>query len=201
MNDDRLQFGSLYLTRFASSFGFIAVLTLLPTYINIFQPSGLVVGLFTTSLTVAQTAAVIPLAWVADRYDKRTVLLGGLLVSVLAYVAFALVSSSVTFVGSRVLQGVGAVGTGLVTLALVGELAPADSRGTFIGRYNAVRMAGGIAGTLGAGVLYDLYGFVAVFGLLVAMLFAAAVGVLLFVERDETSVERASRDSRSRTSR
>jgi MFS family permease len=92
VNEDRLQFYALYLTRFASGFGFI---TLLPDYIDIFDASGFVVGLFTTAFTLAQTAAVIPLAWAGDRGDKRLVLAGSLALGAGTYVAFALVGSSI----------------------------------------------------------------------------------------------------------
>jgi MFS family permease len=40
------------------------------------------------------------------------------------YIAFALVGSSVQFILVRALQGVAVTGTGLMSLALVGELAP-----------------------------------------------------------------------------
>jgi MFS family permease len=76
----------------------------------------------------------------------------------------------------------------LLSLALVGDLAPDDGRAKYIGKYNSFRMAAGIAGTLGAGVLYALTGFEVVFGLLTTLLIVAACGVWLFVERDETQV-------------
>lgn len=49
-------------------------------------------------------------------------------------------------------------------------------------------MAAGIAGTLGAGVLYALTGFEVVFGLLTVLLGVATFGVWAFVESDATQV-------------
>jgi MFS family permease len=126
------QLYALYLTRFASGFGLVTLLTLLPAYTDLFDPSGFVIGMFTTGLALAQSAAVVPLAWASDRYDKRLVLLGSLGVAMVAYLAF--VATSGQFIGARALQGIAVTGTGLVSLALVGELAPAGERATGSGR-------------------------------------------------------------------
>jgi len=64
---------ALYLSRFAEGFGFITLITLLPTYIRTPDPqattvlgvtigAGLIIGMYTTGFTLAQTAAVVPLA-------------------------------------------------------------------------------------------------------------------------------------------
>ncbi|WP_436909068.1 MFS transporter [Halosimplex marinum] len=185
---DELQFSSLYLARFASSFGFMTVLTLLPDYIDALGATGVTIGLFVTALEVARTVGIVPLGWAADRYSKRTILLGALALSAVAYLSFSLVVSVDGFLVSRTLQGLGMTGTGLVGLALMGDLAPDDSRANYIGRYNAVRMAAGIAGTVGVGVLYALTGFDVVFGLIAVLFVLATVGIWLFVDPDETSV-------------
>ncbi|WP_137283489.1 MFS transporter [Halorussus salinisoli] len=192
MNEDRFQFYALYLTRFASGFGFVTLLTLLPKYISLFEATGLVVGLFTTAFTGAQTLATVPLAWAGDRGDKRLVLVGVLGVSVLSYVAFALVSTpaaeSWQFILVRGLQGVAVTGSGLMSLALVGELAPRDSRANYIGKANSWRLAAGILGSLAAGGLYGWGGFDAVYTVLVALLVPAMAGVWYLLDADETRI-------------
>ena len=190
MDDAQRQFGSLYFTKFATSFGKITLLTLLPTYIDLLNPSGIAIGLFIAAISIARSIGVVPLGWAGDRYDKRTLFLVALVVSLVAYLLFILVESSLGFIAVRVLQGFGLLGTGLIGLALVGELASKDSRANVIGKYNSFRFAAGIAGTLGAGALYDLYGFTPVFGLLAGLLAIATVSVWLFVDPDETSVQR-----------
>lgn len=189
MDDDRLEFGSLYLTKFATSFGTVTLVTLLPTYIDLLDPSGIAIGLFITGISIARSIGVIPLGWAGDRYDKRVLLLVSLVVSTGAYLLFPLVESSLGFIVVRVLQGFGVLGTGLLGLAIVGELASKDTRANFIGKYNSFRFAAGIAGTLGAGALYDLYGFTPVFGLLAGLLVFATISVWWFIDPDETSVE------------
>lgn len=188
MDGDRLEFRSLYLTKFATSFGTVTLVTLLPTYIDLLDPSGITIGLFITGISIARTIGVVPLGWAGDRYDKRTLLLVALIISVIAYLLFPLVDSSLGFIAARILQGFGVLGTGLLGLALIGELASRDTRANYIGRYNSFRFAAGIAGTLGAGALYDVYGFTPVFGLLAGLLVIATIGVFWFIEPDETSI-------------
>lgn len=58
---DRLQFSSLYASRFAASFGYMTVLTLLPTYIDVLGATGVTIGLFITALEIARTVGIVPL--------------------------------------------------------------------------------------------------------------------------------------------
>jgi MFS family permease len=185
----RFRFYPLYLTRFVGSLGFITLLTLLPTYIETLGATGVVAGLFVTALGVGRTIAIVPVGWAADRYDKRLVLLLSLTSSAVAYSLFTLVDTSVGFILARTLQGLSVVGTGMVSLALVGDIATKGERANQIGKYNSWRMAAGITGTLGAGALYDLYGFDPIFAVLVVLFVLAIVTVWLFVEADETRIE------------
>ncbi len=188
MSERRPEFYPLYLTRFANSLGLAALVVLLPFYANEFDPSGFVLGLYTTGLTVAAALSVVPLAWAGDRYDKRTVLLASLSLAALTYAAFAFVGDSLGLVGARFLQGFAATGIGVISLAVIGELAGSDERATYIGQANAWRMAAGAGGTLAAGALYARFGFVAVYAILVVLSATAAIGVYHYIDPDETTV-------------
>ncbi|MFB6152308.1 MAG: MFS transporter [Haloarculaceae archaeon] len=188
MTDTTKQLRALYFTRFANSFGFVTLLTLLPTFIDILDPEGLVLGMFATGLTLAQAVAVVPIAWAGDRFDKRTVLLGGLGLAVVVYGGFNFVSTSWGFIFVRGFQGIAVTAAGLLALALVGDLARESERANTIGTANSWRFAAAIGGSLSAGFLYDSFGFDVVFGLLMVVVAAAFVAVWLWVEPDETTV-------------
>ncbi|WP_152415799.1 MFS transporter [Halovivax asiaticus] len=200
MAESSTQFRALYLARFAEGFGFITLITLLPAYINQLDPSGvsvlgltisagLVVGLYTTGFTLAQTVAVIPLAWGGDRFDKRSVLLAVLGAGVLVYAAFPFVDSSASFIAVRALQGIAVTGAGLMTLSLVGQLASAETRGNHIGKANAASFAASIVGGMSAGGIYDAVGFGPVFAIIVVIMGLAWLVVYHFLEPDETRIE------------
>jgi MFS family permease len=186
VSDDR-QFYPLYLTRFVGSLGFVTLVTLLPTYIETLGAEGVVVGLFITALGVGRTLAVVPLGWAADRYDKRTILLASMAVGTVAYAGFGVIETSIGFLAARTLQGLSAVGTGMVALALVGDMAPPDERANRIGVFNSWRMAAGIVGTLGAGAMAETVGLDPIFGGIVGLLVVATVGVWYYVEPDDSS--------------
>jgi MFS family permease len=209
VDDDSLRFYALYLTRFCGGFGFIVLITLLSDYIDVLDPSavtvgafslagvgfagvtlsaGLVIGMFKTSFTFAQTVAVVPLAWAGDRGDKRLVLAAVLAAGAFAYALFPLVGSSAEFIAVRALQGVVVTGSGLMSLALVGELATGTTRANRIGQANAARFAAAIVGSLSAGFLYEEFGFTPVFALIVALLSLATVAVWTFLPPDRTRV-------------
>lgn len=195
-----IQFYILYLTRFAEGFGFITLLTLLPAYINTLQPqettilgltisAGLIIGMYTTGFTLAQTLAVVPLAWAGDRFDKRTVLLIVLGFGTGVYALFPLVDSSASFILIRALQGVAVTGAGLMTLSMVGELATIGTRAERIGRANAASFLASIFGSLSAGWLLDLFGFTPIFALIVALFAVAWVGLYGVLNPDQTRIE------------
>ncbi|ELZ81515.1 multidrug resistance protein-like protein [Haloferax larsenii JCM 13917] len=209
MDRTRLRFWALYFTRFAGGFGFITLVTLLPKYINELDPTalvlpeiavgsfvlggatlsrGFVIGMYTTGFTLAQTVAVVPLAWAGDRYDKRLVLAGTVGVGAVVYAAFPLVDSSLSFVVARAAQGIAVTGAGLMSLALVGELASQGTRANHIGKANAARFAASILGSLSAGYLYDAFGFTPIFVVITVLMTVATVGIWVFLPPDETTV-------------
>ncbi len=196
---DATQFWILYLTRFAEGFGFITLLTLLPTYINVLDPqattilgitisAGFVIGMYTTGFTLAQTLAVVPLAWAGDRFDKRTVLLCVLAVGAVVYALFPLVDSSGSFILVRALQGIAVTGAGLMTLSLVGELASVGTRADRIGKANAASFLASIVGSLSAGWIFDAVGFGPIFTIIVVLVVVAWIGLFTTLESDDTRI-------------
>jgi MFS family permease len=198
--DSRSQLRALYLTRFAEGFGFITLLTLLPTYINTLDPqattvlgvsisAGFIIGMYTTGFTLAQTVAVVPLAWAGDRFDKRRVLLGVLAVGAGVYALFPAVDSSASFVLIRALQGLVVTGASLMTLSLVGQVADVGTRADKIGKANAASFGASIVGSLSAGAIYDAVGFGPIFTVITVLMILAWVVVWGGLDPDDTRVE------------
>ncbi|WP_246308046.1 MFS transporter [Halorarum salinum] len=185
----RLQFWTLYLSRFAGGFGSITLVVLIPKLATELGLAGIGLGLLYTVYTLAQTVTVVPVAWAGDRYDKRLVLLGTLVVGIATYAAFGFVSTGTELLAVRAFQGAVFTGMGLMTLALVGELATAGTRANYIGKANAASFAASILGGLSAGFLYDYFGgsrevFLVITGLYVVTFGATA----LLLSADETRV-------------
>ena len=172
----------------------------MPTYINTLDPqattvlgvtisAGFVIGMYTTGFTLAQTAAVVPLAWAGDRFDKRTVLLVVLAVGAVVYALFPLVDSSASFIFIRGLQGLAVTGASLMTLSLVGQIADFGTRADKIGKANAASFAASIVGSLSAGAIYDAVGFGPVFSIITALMVLAWVITWGVLDPDPTRIE------------
>ena len=187
---DRSAIYSLYFSRFADNFGYVAILTLLPAFIEVLEPTGLAIGLFVSGLAIGRTIAGLPVGWAADRFDKRALLLVSLSVCIIAYALFLIVETTAGLIAARTIQGLGSIGIGMISLALVSELAPSNERANFIGKYNAWRLAAGIAGTLGVGATFDYYGFDPIFGVLVAMHVIAIAALWWSTDADKTRVSK-----------
>lgn len=200
MDKDPIQFWILYLTRFAEGFGFITLITLLPYYINVLDPSGatilgftisagFIIGMYTSGFTLVQTLTVVPISWAGDRFDKRTVLLSVLFLGTIVYSLFPLVDSSISFILVRGLQGIAVTGVALMSLSLVGQYADVGTRANYIGKANAASFAASILGSLCAGVLYDSFGFTLVFLVIVCIISIAWLGAYRCLGPDETRIK------------
>lgn len=184
-----LQFWTLYLSRFAGGFGSITLIILIPKIAPELGIGGVGFGLLYTAYTLAQTATVVPLAWAGDRYDKRLVLLGTLALGIVTYAAFGLVTTESQLLAVRAFQGIVFTGMGLMTLALVGELATTGTRANHIGKSNAASFAASILGGLSAGFLYDYFGGSYEVFLLITGLYAVTFGATaLLLSADDTRI-------------
>jgi MFS family permease len=69
-------------------------------------------------------------------------------------------------------------------IAVVGEIAPDDGRGLWIGTYNQVKSVASLCGDLIGGALLFLYGFGTAYTVLVALTIVSTIAVFTFVRDD-----------------
>ena len=127
---------------------------------------------------VKASVSMVGGSW-SDRVGRRTVIATGWLVYAVVYAGFAVSTTITALFGWFLLYGFYfgfAEGT---EKALVADLAPADRRGFAFGIYNAVTGLGALAASLLFGLVWNVYGTAAAFGLGSALALAATA--LLFV--------------------
>jgi MFS family permease len=159
----RLSF--LMATCFVDMLGFLIVLPLLPFYATRLGADAFVVGLMVSAFAVAQLATAPLWGRLSDRIGRRPTILGGLVISALAYLLFALACAeratavlepgallAVLFV-SRLVQGAGTGTTGVVQ-AYVSDSVPPEERAKALGWLTAATstgvMIGPVIGSLAA---------------------------------------------------
>jgi len=177
------EFIALASTAFARSQAYSTILIALALYADLFSTSGTVEGLFGTAFAVVQLLIVLPLGRMIDLGNAKRYLLIGLMLNVLVFLGFAMVTTVEHVIAMRVVQGVGASILWLTGSAVVGEISPDGERGLWLGTYNQVAAFSSLAGDVFGGLLLYLYGFQVTYAVLIVVT-TLAVFAVWFALRD-----------------
>ncbi len=135
----------LMLTVFVDMIGFLIVLPLLPFYAEKLGADPTAVGALVATFAVGQVAAAPLWGRLSDRYGRRPMILGGLLISAVAYVVFESADAVWMLFVSRLVQGAGA-GTVGVVQAYLSDSVPRGDRAKALGWLTAATSAGVMIG-------------------------------------------------------
>ncbi|HET9740060.1 MAG TPA: DHA2 family efflux MFS transporter permease subunit [Solirubrobacteraceae bacterium] len=116
-----------------------------------------------------------------DRFGRRRMLVGGLIVFGAGSVFAALATSSATLIASRALMGVGAAGIMPTTLSIISNIFPADERPKAIAIWAAAAGMGVAIGPLTGGWLIEHVDYSAVFVVNLPAVAACLIGAALLV--------------------
>jgi MFS family permease len=120
----------------------------------------------------------------SDRWGRKRLIAGGMLVQSGALAAMALVRGFWPWVGAAALLGVGTAMVYPTLLAAVGDVAHPRWRGSAVGVYRLWRDSGYAVGALLAGAMADLFGMAWSIGAVAALTFAS--GLVVVVRMPET---------------
>ncbi|RDW78928.1 MFS transporter [Aspergillus mulundensis] len=197
---------------FRASTGFITFVVTLAAFTDSFL-YGLIVPVTPTALEqrvgiapedvqrwVAILLALDGLAWLmtspitgylADRVQSRqSVLLAGLPALVVSTGLLWVGNSVMLWALGRILQGASAAVTWTVGLALLTDTVDKERLGESLGYMSMGTMAGTTAGPLLGGIIYQLGGYHAVFGAVIALIAVDAILRLAMVEKRETGTHK-----------
>jgi len=135
----------LMLTVFVDMIGFLIVLPLLPFYAEKLGASPFGVGALISTFALAQLISAPAWGRLSDRYGRRPMILGGLLIAAIAYALFEAADSVWLLFASRFVQGAGA-GTVGVVQAYVSDAVPREERAKALGWLTAAASAGVMIG-------------------------------------------------------
>ncbi|GAA1134371.1 MFS transporter [Streptomyces javensis] len=130
-------------------------------------------------------ALLLPGGRAGDVYGLRRVFLLGIGLFALSSLGAALAPTTIVLIACRAAQGIGAALLAPTALALVlTRYSDKRRRGTALGVWGAVSGAGGAAGVLLSGLLTSLYGWRALFVVMVPLALAVLVAARLLVGAD-----------------
>jgi multidrug resistance protein len=162
----------IFLTVFIDLLGFGIIIPLLPFYAEHFGASALMVGLLSTSFSVAQFLFAPFWGRLSDRIGRRPVILLGLLGSAVSYALFAVATSLGALFVARTLAGV--AGANIPTAqAFIADTTTADTR---------ARGMGIIGAAFGLGFIFGpaIGGFLSHWGYAAPAWFASALSLANF---------------------
>ena len=163
----------IFITVFIDLLGFGIIIPLLPFYAEHFGASALIVGLLSSSFSLAQFLFAPFWGRLSDRIGRRPVILIGLLGSALSYAFFALATSLPMLFVARSLAGI--AGANIPTAqAFIADTTTAETR---------ARGMGLIGAAFGLGFIFGpaIGGFLSHWGYAAPAWFAAALSLANFV--------------------
>lgn len=124
-----------------------------------------------------------------DRYGRKLLLIGGLIVFGTAAGLAMIVSDPTMLIVLRAAMGVGAAGIMPTTLSVITTSFPEKERPRAIGVWVGIAGGGAVLGLFVSGLLLEWYSWQSFFGLNVALAVIALIGVIAVVpaSRDETA--------------
>ncbi|WP_276272674.1 MFS transporter [Haloarcula litorea] len=175
------EFAALAGTAFARAQSYSTILIALALYAELYDTVGVVEGLFGTAFALAQLLVVLPLGRRLDVGDSKRYLLAGFAVNLLVFAGFVFVQNPVHIVLVRVLQGLGASLLWVTGSTVVGEIAPEDRRGQWLGSYNQFGSISSLFGDVVGGYLLYAHGFTLTYAVLSGVTLVAFVLVWLYL--------------------
>jgi len=160
------------ITIFVDLTGFGMILPLLPFYVTTFEAGPAALGILLTSFSIMQFLFSPLLGRISDRVGRRPVLLLSILTSIASFVLFALATSFLLLLLSRIIAGLATEAA--VAQAYIADITAEQDRAEKMGKVGAAVGAGFILGPA-------LGGFLSTFGLSAPGFGAAALAVLNLV--------------------
>lgn len=145
-------------TVFVDMIGFLIVLPLLPFYAEKLGADPIHVGALISIFAAAQLASAPLWGRLSDRYGRRPMILGGLMISAVSYLLFESATTVWLLFLSRFVQGMGA-GTVGVVQAYLSDSVPSKDRAKALGWLTAATSAGVMLGPA-IGSLSAAYGLI-----------------------------------------
>jgi MFS family permease len=121
-------------------------LPILPLFIRSRGGSALLVGLIFASGVVARAVAQYPAGWLSDRFGRRPIIIGSLLVYAALFPLYALPIPVAALMGLRFVQALAGGAYQPAAFALAADLSPAAERGRVYSKLRASDMVGLLLG-------------------------------------------------------
>ena len=179
--DRRQVLAAILLAVFTVMLGVGIIAPLLPGYARSMGANGLVLGLIFSTFSIFRTCFT-PLAGIlSDRWGRKPFMVAGLLAYSILSLAYVQAQSTPVLLVVRALHGLAAAFVIPIANACVGDLAPPQREGAYMGLFSASFLAGFALGPGLGGLLHDGFGMAWCFRTLGLLALLSLLLTLLFV--------------------
>lgn len=163
---------------FCAMLGIGIIAPVIPLYAKSLGASSVAIGFIIGSFSFSRIWGMLVSGELAERMDRKKLLLGGLFVYAAASVAYTFSFSTEMLIFIRTLHGIGSAMVVPITMAIAADIAPKGEEGAIFGSLQAALFLGVGSGPLLSGFLADTFGFYAPFYAMTALTLLALFLVL-----------------------
>lgn len=180
-------FYTLNLAVFTGMLGVGIVIPFLPIYAKTLGANALSIGIFFASFPLAQMLFMPTIGRLSDRHGRKWFIASGLLLSSILSLWYIYAPNILYLTIGRFVQGGTMALVIPIATAYVGDLAPPDKRGTYMGIFNLFLTSSFGMGPLAGGLISDAYGMEASFYWMGGLNVVALLAVLAFLPEVRTA--------------
>jgi MFS family permease len=175
---------------FISLLGLGIVVPLLPIYAENLGASGIAIGMMIAGFSISRGVLQPFMGGLSDRHGRKRFMLAGLFLYALIGLAFPLATSVEHLVVIRIVHGVGSAMIAPIAMSYVGDLAPPEEEGRYMGMFNIALFSGIGFGPIIGGVFKDSLGFDSAFYAMTALSAGSLALLFLVIPSDSESPTR-----------
>jgi len=157
------------------------VVPILPLYAKTLGASGIWLGAIFAGFSIARAASMPVVGHFSDKQGRKVFIVTGLFLYAFSSLGYLSASGPESLLVVRIVQGLCSAMIVPIAMAYVGDIAPKDREGSYVGRFNVALFLGFGFGPLLGGFVHDLLGVNADFmimGILCALSCALALWYL-----------------------
>jgi MFS family permease len=148
---------NLSLVTFLILLGLSMVSPILPTYAESFQVSYTLVGFVVSSFAVTRMVLDIPAGLLSRRFDKKRIMISGLLLLSVSSILAGTAPNYITLVIARMIEGAGSALYVTTATVFLAQISGEEKRGQWMSLYMGMLLLGAIFGPTFGGILADTY--------------------------------------------
>ncbi|MBU2549192.1 MAG: MFS transporter [Proteobacteria bacterium] len=188
---NRRIFWVLYLAIFTTMLGVGNIVPLLPLYAETLGATGVWLGLIFAVFSLTRSVFSPIAGRLSDSWGRKRFLTIGLFMFWLVSLGYLVADSLVDLAAVRFVQGAAAAFVMPVAFAYVGDIAPREHEGKFVGFFSSALFLGFGLGPLSGGLLMDMAGIQANFVFMSLLCLAAFILVAMFLPADDSRTSAA----------